>query len=384
MKILYVVSRWGEPTETFVRREVAAGLAAGQEISVLSLKKPIPVAGGPHVEHLSRWAVVVGAASFLLRHPRRASRVLRLLRGASRRNLPRHGYALALALAGHDRLSRPDWIHAHFAWLSATTAWGLSTLFGAPFGVMPHAHDIYEHELVDGLLRRKLAAASVVVVESERIRADVRTDHGRDPDVLRMGVPDDFVNAGRTHEGDGSHVVSVGALRPKKGHDVLIEAVAGIEGVHLRIVGEGDERSRLESLIGRLDVGERVTLVGHVAEDHIIAELDAADVFALASRVTAEGDRDGVPNVLIEAMARCLPVISTEVAGIPDLLLPERGSVVASNDAAALRGALIELLRNPSLRNRRAEAARAHVRDQYTVGVNWQRLEQLLEAALTS
>lgn len=384
MKILYVVSLWGQPTETFVRREIAAGRAAGHEIQVLSLKPPRPVSDGPAVVYLPTWSVILGALADAARHPIRATTVAQLLRGSSLRNLPRHGFAIAVALAARRRLGEPDWVHAHFAWLSATTAWALSELFDVPFGVMPHAHDIYEHELIDGVLRRKLAAADVVVVESELIRSDVTRMHGREPDVLRMGVPDGYVESRRQHSGRGRRVVSVGALRAKKGHDTLVEAIATIPDAELRIVGDGAERQNLESRIAQLGVADRVTLVGHVEEAQVADELDRADVFALASRVTPEGDRDGVPNVLIEAMARGVPVAGTDVAGIPDLLLPDRGTVVESNDPEGLASAIEELLADPDLRSRRSALAQKHVRDHYTVGANWQRLESMLTEAISS
>lgn len=381
MKLLYLVSRWGEPTETFVRREIAAGTAAGHDIQVVSLKPPRPVPDGPPVIHLQGTAVVTGALHAALRHPIRALRLFSLLRGSTLRNLPRHAYALAVALAIHGRVHRPDWVHAHFAWLSATTAWGVSTLLDVPFGVMPHAHDIYERDLVDDLLRRKLRAASLVVVESERIRDDVAVSLGCDASVLRMGVPGEYVRRRHPHVGRGVRIVSVGALRPKKGHDVLVEAIAGIPGAQLRIVGDGPERDRLTELIGHSAVSDRVHLLGHLPEDDVTSELDQADVFALASRITSEGDRDGVPNVLIEAMARGVPVVSTDVAGIPDLLLPDRGTVVPSEDEPALRAAVVELLEDPELRARRSTAAQAHVGQHYTVASNWARLEGLITAA---
>ncbi|MCO8126628.1 glycosyltransferase family 4 protein [Acidimicrobiia bacterium EGI L10123] len=194
-----------------------------------------------------------------------------------------------------------------------------------------------------------------------------------------MGVPDEYcVRITDDLSPDPTKVVSVGALRPKKGHDLLIRAVAELDQVSLDIVGEGAERQKLERLVLQLGATDRVRFRGHVDQWTITELLDHAAVFCLASRVTESGDRDGVPNVLIEAMARGVPVIATKVSGIPDLLADGRGSVVAEGDVPGLRNAIAEALADPSDARERAQSALEHVRENYTTTSNWVRMASVL------
>jgi glycosyltransferase involved in cell wall biosynthesis len=158
-------------------------------------------------------------------------------------------------------------------------------------------------------------------------------------------------------------VLSVGRLVQKKGFPDLLEALAVLKGraVGFRalVIGEGPQRTALEQQVKRLGLDDLVTLPGAVSQETLVAIYKQADVFALPCRVLDDGDRDGLPNVLLEAMATGLPVVSTPISGIPEVIHNgEDGLLVGERDVAALAGALELLLGDAELRRRLGENAR--------------------------
>lgn len=391
LRIVYVVSKWNQPTETFVRREVAAAREAGAEIQVISLRRPgspdsILGDGAVRVVVPSLTSFVRGLLAALGRRPRAvAGGLWKLLSLGRPRTWKPHLLAWAGAHAAWRTLDEFDVVVAHFAWVSATTADQLARLHHKPYAVFPHAHDIYEQRCTDRYLGDRLRRAIAVFVESESIAADVEEMFGVEPLVMRMGVPDAFVtDRQRRAPGRPPLIVSVGALRQKKGHDRLIGAVAAMNDVTLTIAGEGPERPALEALIDHLDLGQRARLIGHSSLEKITTLLDEADVFCLASTLTPEGDRDGVPNVLIEAMARGVPVVSTPVSGIPDLLGGGCGYLTRDSGVDAVREAITAALEDERRRVAVIDRARQRVRESYTTSANWHRLERTLRERLGS
>ena len=383
LRIAYVVSRWGAPTETFVRREVSAARAAGHEVLAVSLKAPVGEEGGPPVTHPGARTPLLLLRT-LLRHPIRSSRVLvRCARRAKRSTLLPNLAAAVTGLAAAAELRRVDWIHAHFAWVAATAADAIAEVRRQPFSVFPHAFDIFDGRFIDGYTRDKLLRAAFVVVESPSIQREVNDRFGCDAGVARMGVPRELVRedlGGRRP--DPGRIVSVGSLVPKKGHDVLLRALAELpQSARLTLVGDGPERRALERQAQDLGLAERVHFAGAVPEPEVSSYLDGAEVFCLASRPTDDGDRDGVPNVLIEAMARGVPCVSTTLSGIPDLLGDGRGVLVPPDDGASLATALRRLLDHRDEARRVAVAARDHVDEQYRTDRNWVLLESRIRAS---
>lgn len=383
--VIYVVSRWNQETETFIRREVAAVLDAGTSVQVLSLRRPgvsdgIVDESQITVVHPTVGGFLAGFRAAVVRRPRAtASGLWTILRRGRPGTWRAHLLAWASAVACWQRLDEPDAVLAHFAWVSATAADQLSRFHGAPFAVFPHAHDIYERRCIDNYLGDRLRRAQEVFVESERIADDVRRAFGVEPVVMRIGVPEGYVaDAPKTISVSKPLVVSVGALREKKGHDLVINAVARLTDVRLVIAGEGPERRRLEALVADLGLGARVHLAGHVSLDAVRRLLDDADVFCLASRLADSGDRDGVPNVLIEAMARGVPCVSTRVSGIPDLLSGGCGILVAPDDVAAIASSIQSIVEEPRTAEHRARLALDRVRNDYTAARNVSRLLELL------
>ena len=311
-----------------------------------------------------------------------------------------------------DRLLRTGdvrHLHAHFAHGTTTVTWLASMLTKLPFSFTGHAKDIYRESLNPaGLLGRKMRAASFVVTctgaNQEHLRrveptADVHlVYHGLNADfaaLLPTGsaavraepVTVDAVPAKLAWEravaaagtatlaaerDDVSplRIVAVGRMVPKKGFDVLVEAVAELtaRGLELELVIAGEDGPDAANV--RRLVAERcpdaVQFTGPLSQCELLALYRGADVFALACRVDADGDRDGIPNVMVEAMAAGLPVVSTAVSGIPELVRDgENGLLVPPEDPGALASALLRLAADVPLRHRLAAAGRETVAERF-------------------
>jgi glycosyltransferase involved in cell wall biosynthesis len=258
------------------------------------------------------------------------------------------------AVAAADRvLADPQvrHLHAHFAHGSATVAWLAATITGLPFSFTGHAKDLYTRGLNPaGLLARKAAAARFVVTCTEangRHLAGQRT--GTPVHVVYHGLSTDFVDLAATplayHPKPRLRILGVGRLVPKKGFDTFVAACALLRaaGVPFEavIVGESGEHEPLvRRLVAEHGLAGSVTLLGPLSPGRLFEEYRRAGVFSLACRVVADGDRDGIPNVLLEAMACATPVVTTGVSGIPELVENGvNGLLVPPDDPAALAAA---------------------------------------------
>ena len=317
MRLLYVLDRFPVLSETFVVREVRGLLAAGDDVVVYARR-----GGEPGVADDLRELVV---------RPRRA-----LARGALR---------VAGEAAWLAKAVRADRAHAHFAFGSASVALLYGRLTGVPASFTAHAHDLYGG-VGDRALRRNVALAAWAAAPSEhgarslRDRAAPRDRHK--VVVQRNGVDRDAVEAGPPDM--PPRVIGIGRLVEKKGFDVLVRAAAGLDAnVDVEIVGNGPQRARLEAL-----AGGRVRFSGALSHDEALARLRGASAFVLPCRELASGDRDGLPVALVEAMSAGVPVVTTPVGGIPELVRNgETGVLVAPDDDAALAAAITHMLADP-------------------------------------
>jgi glycosyltransferase involved in cell wall biosynthesis len=321
----------------------------------------------------------------------------RARRGWRLKNLYAKELLQAVALADEvDRAGDVATLHAHFAHGTTTVTWLASMICGLPFSFTAHAKDIYRESLNPaGLLVRKLRAAGFVAtctranlehLQALAPEADVHlVYHGLNPDFARL------LEAGSSEEGRRPpttlRVVSVGRQVTKKGFDVLLHAVAllrqrGVE-VDLVVVGEtGDATPTIHALVEELDLEDVVELRDACGQADLLRLYRGATAFALACRVAEDGDRDGIPNVLVESMAAGLPVVSTAVSGIPELVHDgENGLLVPPNDPAALADALARIGKDPALRERLAAEGPVTVARDFDALSNARRMARLLEGA---
>jgi glycosyltransferase involved in cell wall biosynthesis len=287
------------------------------------------------------------------------------------------------------------WLHAHFAHGTATVGWLVARLLKLPFSFTGHAKDIYRESLNPaGLLARKMRAAEFVVTctgaNVEHLR---RIAPGADVRLAYHGLNADFAELlasaqPRTEPPEPARirVLSVGTLVAKKGMDVLVEATALLRGlgVDLEVVvaGEdGPERDRICRLVQDRGLEDTVRLCGPWSQAELLAQYRRSTMFVLACRIDADGDRDGIPNVLVEAMAAGLPVVSTWVSGIPELVEDGvSGLLVPSEDPHALAEAMLRLTKDPDLRERLAAAGAATVASTFDGDLLAERMAGLLGA----
>jgi len=269
-------------------------------------------------------------------------------------------------------------IHAHFCHGSTTVAWLASIITGLPFSFTAHAKDIYCESLNPaGLLRRKMNAAQFVVTCTEANRehllniepnANVRCIyHG-----LNAEFADLLLDSSNTPEKNNSlRALGVGRLVPKKGFDVLVDACAILKrrGFHFEtaIVGEhGEHEAALRKQIEAHGLKEQVRLIGPMEQSRLYTEYQRADIFCLPCRVLDNGDRDGLPNVLMEAMACGLPVITTPVSGIPEIIKDgQNGALVPPEDAEALANAIQRISADRMLARNLGRAGRLTVLEHF-------------------
>jgi glycosyltransferase involved in cell wall biosynthesis len=178
-------------------------------------------------------------------------------------------------------------------------------------------------------------------------------------------------------------LLSVGRAVEKKGYDVLLRALALLPAdLHWRFthIGGGDGLAKLKALAETLGITDRITWKGAMAQEDVLAHYRQADLFALACRVAADGDRDGLPNVLVEASSQRLACLSTNISGVPELLTDgENGFVVPPEDPKALAAAMERAIRDPALRHRLGDAAEKRVREHFDHHSSIRQLTRLFE-----
>ena len=400
MKVAYVVSRFPHVTETFILREVTAvDSRPDMEVELFSLFRPVDPTIHPaarpwmdRVHRSSRRAAVAGLVWWSLRRPLQLLRtVLLIVLGHCRRPavLARALVTLPVAAAHARRMKELgiEHVHAHFATYPALTAWVCRRLAGIPYSVTPHSHDIYVHQC---FLRRKIADARFFVAVSHFNRHFLSRfggDRATPVHLVRYGIdPAAFPFRPRAIPEYGLvKTLCVASLREYKGHADLFRAVAkpgrNVGRIHLDLVGDGELRRDLERLATQLGIAHRVRFWGSRTEDQVLAHYDAADLFVLASTIAHNGDTEGLPNVLIEALACGIPTISTTVTGIPELIQDGlTGRLAPWGDPDSLHVALDDVLAAPSAARGLSEAGRRLVEAEYNIDMSASRLAELFRS----
>jgi glycosyltransferase involved in cell wall biosynthesis len=358
-RVGYVVKRYPRYSETFIVTEVLAHEAAGRELEIISLRPPCDthfqdtlaqVRAPVHylefegARAADLWAAVERAAQAW---PSVWGRLVSL-RGADARDA---WQALQLAVLVRERgLTH---LHAHFATLPATVARLAAALTGITYSFTAHAKDIFHESVRHDDLAAKLADASAVVTVSEFNLAYLRRTFGAAAgSVVRIynGLDLDRFPVGTTRT--PGHIIAVGRLVEKKGFGVLIDACAELaaRGVAFScdLIGTGELESALRARIRARDLEGRVRMLGARPQREVAAAIASASVFAAPCLVGDDGNRDGLPTTLLEAMASGTPCVSTDVTGIPEVITHgETGWVVTQGDAMALADALADVLARP-------------------------------------
>lgn len=408
--IAYIAAAFPARSETFVYREVRALRAAGWGVRAVSLNAPPErglaefvdlEAGTLCVYGPGKWATLAAAGGEALAHPVRSVGTVAAAAGdainpGERLSLGGRvklgGQALAaLGVARRLRAAGVRHVHCHFAHAPASVGMYAARQMGVPFSFTGHANDLFQRR---ALLRRKLERAAFVACISEWHRdyyRDIFPDGVNRYHVIRCGVDvaawTPKADAGRDIAPDDPlRVLTVCRLVEKKGVDTLLRALARFgkatgRAWRLTVGGDGPERARLEALAGELGCSDRVQWLGAIDNARVRELLAGSDVFALPCRQDSSGDRDGIPVVLIEAMACGVPVVSGDLPAIRELVRQgETGILVDANGPEALATELDRLAANPELRERLARGGRAWVEAEFSLAVNVHRLIQQIVA----
>ncbi|MEW5989149.1 MAG: glycosyltransferase [Chloroflexota bacterium] len=389
-KIAYLLKMYPRFSETFIVNEILELERQGVDVRIYSLRKPDD--GRFHASLARVKAGVVYAPQYPLAEWRRVYTAHRALFQADRRRylsvlrytLSRgHQYAIkrflqAGVIAEHLLRQPVDAMHAHFASSAARAAMLVNRLTGIPYSFTAHAKDIFHQEVNPDSLRSKIRAARFVITVSDFNQAYLRELMGDQPGEVRRlynGIDLSFFRPDATIPRQANLILAVGRLIEKKGFEDLIWACALLAGQGLDfrcdIIGKGDLREKLRELITTLNLEDRVRLVGPKSQDEVLEAYRQAAVFALPCVVGSDGNRDGLPTVLLEAMATGLPVVSTNLTGVPEIISHnEDGLLVPPGDPQALAAALTQLLSDPALRQRLATAGRRKVERDFDVRQN--------------
>lgn len=388
-------------SESFISSEILLLESLGIPVEIYSLKQPRESRVHDHVRSIKAGVTylpeyvlpnlrsILKSNIALLRN--RGARYLRCLARALARSLARRKPAtirhfLQAGHLVHTRLSNPRirHLHAHFCHTPASVALFASELTGLPFSFTAHAKDIYTS--APDQLARKIERASFVVtcthynaeylsqIASNRqtfppengSRAEIYTGQPATPiHTIYHGInPDFFTFAPPAPPDSKLRILSVGRLVPKKGYDDLIRALSLLDrdalDFHLTHIGEGESASEIKRQAEEAGLGPKISFLGTLSHEEVLNHYREAHCFVLACKVAKNGDRDGIPNVIAEAMACGLPVIATRVSAIPELVVDgETGILVPPGDpqalAAALRRAFLDVEGNAlrALRARR-------------------------------
>ena len=291
-------------------------------------------------------------------------------------------------------------VHAHFCHGATTVAWMVSMLTGLPFSFTAHAKDIYQKKLNPGdLLQRKLSAASFAVT-CTHANVDHLRDYTATPHKIhgiyhglntQVFVPPNVSTDGRKNrEAKTTRLLTVGRLVEKKGFTYLIEACRILRNrgtdFHLDIVGEnGDQDDIIAAAIHEHDLQDCVSLRPPVPQAALLDYYQSAAVFVLPCVILDDGDRDGIPNVMAEAMACALPVVVSRISGIPELVENGvNGVLVPSRDAESLADAIDELISSPETRAALGAAARQRIESVFDAESTHDRLRDLFDDVIAS
>lgn len=269
-------------------------------------------------------------------------------------------------------------LHAHFAHGATTVAWFVSMMTGRKFSFTGHAKDIYLESLNPaGLLKRKMDAAEFVVTCTKSNQKHLEAISDTKIHCLYHGLSTDFTellenkNAISTRQNGKLRALAVGRLVMKKGLDVFVEACSILQQRNIDfeavIVGEkGDASKLVEQKIAENNLGEKIRLTGSVPQSGVFEEIRKATMFCLPCRILENGDRDGIPNVMMEAMWCGLPVVTTNISGIPEIIRNnENGIMVNPEDATALADAMQKIHEDKNFAKRFSAAAIETVKEKF-------------------
>ena len=399
-----VLKGWPRLSETFIAQELVALEGRGLSFEVWSMRRPTDKKR--HALHDALRAKVRYLPEYLYEEPQR------VLRGALHSmRLPGFGKALRLWLKHMLRDPTPNrgrrfgqamvlareasgdlrFVYAHFLHTPSSVALYASLMRGVDWGFSAHAKDIWKSpdwEKRDKLARARFGA-TCTALGAQHLRG--LSSHPEDLDLVYHGLDLSRFPApppprpARDGSAEPVTLLSVGRLVEKKGYDLLLDALARLPGdlkwrfVH---IGGGELSERLRAKAASLGLSEHLEWRGACNQAEVIEALRSADIFALPSRIAGDGDRDGLPNVLMEAASQDLPILSTRISSIPEFIEDGSQGVLVEPDQPAITDALAAMIRDPAARSGYAKAARQRLVSEFGMDAGIDRLAGRLVAAI--
>ena len=393
LRLMYVIGTYPLLTTTFIDREIRLLRQWGVQLDIVSIRRPKhglapeQVALQEGIQYLLPFSWVTLIMSFLwglLTRPLALWGTLYYLFTRPHPNMKARfktllHFSTGVYAAYVIRENPGTHVHAHFVDRATTVALVIGRLHSIPYSATAHATDIYVNPI---MLPEKIEQARFIATCTQYNKDHLETAVG--PEISRKvhriyhGL--DISHYNPQHQpSDKPMIVAVGQLKEKKGYAYLLKAChllieRGYE-FSCQIVGEGDLREQLGAKIRELGLEQVVTLCGALPHQAVIEKYKQATLFALPCVVQADGERDGIPNVILEALAMELPVVSTRHSGIPEVIVDgETGLLVPPEAEVPLADAIARLLDDPDLRLKLGSKGRATIMESFSVESNVEKL----------
>ncbi len=394
MKTGYLLRTFPQLSQTFVNNEIIALGQLEHDVVIAALYRPgekIPESLTPLASRALYWfdidksrliEILKANAVLALKFP---SAYLRLFK----KHVSSPGIFLKkVFLAHYFHAAGVSNIHTHFAWEQVAYLRFIKRLTGIPFSVTLHAADIYS-EICS--LAEAAEDAKFIITISEYNKHYLVDNLGMNPEKIHVvhcgvksstftGSPDCF---SKIQENNPPLILSIGRLTQKKGFDLFIRALKHLKKCGIafkaRIIGDGPLMSELRAQIKESDLEGMVDLAGAMPHELVMAAVKECNLFVLACRRAENGDIDGIPVVLMEAMAASKPVISTSLSGIPELVQPGTGLLVPPEDPEKLARAMVTILGNLEKASKMGQKARKVVEQSFSIQGQVQRLIHLIQ-----
>lgn len=401
LKVAYIMSRFPKLTETFILYEMLAMGQQGIQVEVYPLLREHEDRMHPEAEQFVKTAhfqpflslsIIRANLHFLLRKPLAYLKVLWDVLWANWGSFNFFTGVIGIfpksALFAYQmRADNVQHIHAHFASHPAAAAYIIHRLVDIPYSFTAHGSDLHRDR---HMLREKVAEAAFVAAISEYNKELIVSECGgnyRDKvNVVHCGIDTEIFRA-RAHEtpyekGENPFMIlCIGTLHEVKGQAYLIDACRLLQDRGLNFechfVGDGPDRESLTALVEQTGLSDKVHFQGRLTRDEIARLLLDADVLAAPSVPTRDGRREGIPVVLMEAMGSGVPVVASNLSGIPELVNDQlTGLLITPRDATSLANALESCIKDPQLRHRLGRAGREKVLREFDLNKSAARLAQ--------
>lgn len=393
IRLAYFTGQYPRATDTFIQREVETLRSLGYHVQTFAVRRP------PEIENVGVEAAGERSSTIyllppigllrshlvqLLSAPRRYFSAMMLAARTCPPGLKAAGrqiayFAEAVMLTRLMKQHSLSHLHNHFADSSCSVAAIAAELAGFTFSFTMHGPaEFYEPKLwwIDEKVRRALFVNCISHFCRSQAMVFSQVDCWDKLRIVHCGVDPSLFEVKR-HADRGHRLLFVGRLVAAKGLPILLEAMTQLGDTVLQVVGDGPDRKMLEDMAQSLGLSNRVSFLGYQSQTQVRELLKQADVFALSSFA------EGVPVVLMEAMAAGIPVIATRIAGIPELVQHEEsGLLVSPGDAAGFASAICQLLEDPELRNRYAAAGRKKIEREFNINMETRWLATILTSAL--